>query len=66
MEGNDATLTPVLYSELEGTFHAIDLTTVVAVVGCVKVTRTPNFGIIDQSEDLAWASFHGSEGGEDD
>ena len=54
MKGDNTTLTPVLYSELEGTFHAIDLMAVVAVVGCVKVgARTPNFGIIDQSEDLA-------------
>ncbi len=66
-KGDDATINPVLYSELEGTFHFVDLTAVVAVVGCVKVgARMPKFGIIDQSEDLAQASFHDSERGKDD
>ena len=45
--GGDVTMEPVLYSELEGNFHAIDLTAVVAVVGCIRVgARTPQFGII--------------------
>ena len=66
-KGDNATINPVLYSELEGTFHFVDLMAVVAVVGHVKVgTRMPKFGIIDQSEDLAQALFHDSEGGKDD
>ena len=66
-KGDNATINPVLYSELEGTFHFVNLMAVVAVVGHVKVgTRMPKFGIIDQSEDLAQALFHDSEGGKDD
>src|SRR5260221_12818065 len=35
-KGDNATINPVLYSELEGTFHFVDLMAVVAVVGHVK------------------------------